>query len=204
MTTYRWRGLEAHSVEHLELGPDRDGGVRARSVVTGPGESYGYEIAIDRGWVFRLLLVRAGDGTTLELTRDLEGAWIANGQPRPDIAGAVDIDLAFSPFTNTLPIRRLGLAIGAAAEIATAYVAPRTLEVSRDPQRYTRLAADRYRYESLDSDFTREIRVDADGFVLDYPGLFVADEPRRRDVGRGAGGGGWAGTDLRRRAYGCP
>ena len=42
-----------------------------------------------------------------------------------------------------------------------------------DPQRYTCLAPlKRYRYESIDSDFTREIEVDSRGLVVTYPGLF--------------------------------
>jgi len=47
------------------------------------------------------------------------------------------------------------------------------LTVTIDPQRYTCLEPmRRYRYESLDSDFTREIEVDLDGLVVVYPGLF--------------------------------
>lgn len=48
----------------------------------------------------------------------------------------------------------------------------RTLAVTPDPQRYTRLAEDRYVYESRDSDFRREITVDTHGLVVDYPGLY--------------------------------
>ena len=29
-----------------------------------------------------------------------------------------------------------------------------------------------YRFDSLDSDFTRDLEVDADGIVVSYPGLF--------------------------------
>ena len=47
-----------------------------------------------------------------------------------------------------------------------------SLEVIPDPQRYTRIDNRVYRFESLDSDFTRDIQVDADGFVVEYPGLF--------------------------------
>jgi hypothetical protein len=47
------------------------------------------------------------------------------------------------------------------------------LSVTTDPQRYTRLeTGKRYRYESLDSDFVREIDIDDDGLVVTYPGLF--------------------------------
>ncbi|MGP3954355.1 putative glycolipid-binding domain-containing protein [Nonomuraea sp. 3N208] len=40
------------------------------------------------------------------------------------------------PFTDTLPIRRLNLAIGDAAEVVTAYVGASSLQVSSDPQRH--------------------------------------------------------------------
>ena len=48
-----------------------------------------------------------------------------------------------------------------------------TLTLSVDPQRYTCLQAGQpYRYESVDSDFVRELDVDAHGFVVTYQGLF--------------------------------
>ena len=36
----------------------------------------------------------------------------------------------------------------------------------------TRLADRLWRFESLDIDFTADIAVDEDGFVMEYPGLF--------------------------------
>ena len=95
------------------------------------------------------------------------------GTPRPDLAGAFDVDLSATPFTNTLPIRRLGLAAGQAETIHVVYVRFPDLEVTINRQRYTCLEPRRrYRYESVDSDFTREIEVDPDGLVVTYPGLF--------------------------------
>ena len=96
--------------------------------------------------------------------------------PMPEYTGAIDVDLAMTPFTNTLPIRRLGLAVGAAADIIVVYVTFPDLAVSADPQRYTRLAERTYRFESLDGGFVRDIEVDEHGLVVTYPGLF------RRDV----------------------
>ena len=47
------------------------------------------------------------------------------------------------------------------------------LTLTTDPQRYTCLEPlKRYRYESIDSDFMREIEVDRRGIVVTYPGLF--------------------------------
>jgi len=89
------------------------------------------------------------------------------------LSDAVDIDLAVSPFTNTLPIRRLRLEEGETADIVTAYISSPGAEVLADPQRYTCLKKNAlYRYASLDSDFTRDIEVDEQGLVTLYPGLF--------------------------------
>jgi hypothetical protein len=91
---------------------------------------------------------------------------------RGDLSDAIDLDLAITPFTNTLPIRRLDLAVGDEGDVTAAYVSFPDLEVNIDEQRYTRLDEDVYLYESLDSDFSREITVDLDGIVVEYPGLF--------------------------------
>jgi hypothetical protein len=54
-----------------------------------------------------------------------------------------------------------------------AYIDVPSLTVTADPQRYTCLEPmRRYRFESLGSDFVREIEVDKDGLVVLYPGLF--------------------------------
>jgi len=74
-------------------------------------------------------------------------------------------------FTNTLPIRRLGLAVGQSATLSVAFVSVPDLRVEHVKLRYTRLAPLRYRYEGLDSGFTAEIAVDEAGLVIDYPQL---------------------------------
>ena len=58
------------------------------------------------------------------------------------------------------------------AELSIIFVDVPAMTLTADPQRYTRLLPDVYRYQSLDSDFTRDVVVDDEGFVLSYPGLF--------------------------------
>jgi hypothetical protein len=43
--------------------------------------------------------------------------------------------------------------------------------VYRSPQRYEPMGPRQVRFVSLDSDFTAELDLDADGFVLHYPEL---------------------------------
>jgi hypothetical protein len=118
---------------------------------------------------------------SLSLVAD-DGSWTLDGEPVPGLDGCLDVDVAVTPLTNTLPVRRLELSPGESAEIAVAYLDPRTLDVSRAEQRYTRLRSadesdggegeDRYRYESLTTGFTATVTVDAAGVVRDYPGAF--------------------------------
>src|SRR5438067_128778 len=54
-------------------------------------------------------------------------------------AGCIDVDVMAATFTNTLPIRRLQLPIGASHEINAAFVVVPELEMRVARQRYTRL-----------------------------------------------------------------
>jgi len=133
-----------------------------------------YAVSCDETWRTRyVLLVDAASGRRLELLATGRGHWTdGDGEPLPELRGALDVDISATPFTNTLPIRRLALAVGESAEIVTAFVAVPALTVSSERQRYTRTAQRSYLFESLDADFEREITVDDDGLVLEYPGLF--------------------------------
>lgn len=98
------------------------------------------------------------------------GNWSKDGVPLPELKGALDPDLTVTPFTNTLPIRRLRLKPGESAEIAAAFIELPELTIVKSPQRYTRLdEGRRYLYESLKSGFRREIEVDQEGLVTTYP-----------------------------------
>jgi hypothetical protein len=91
----------------------------------------------------------------------------------PSLDGCLDVDLSATPFTNTLPIRRLNWQPGQSVELRMVYVDVPSLHLSVYPQRYTCLdASGRFRFEALRSDFTADLTVDLDGLVVDYPGLF--------------------------------
>jgi uncharacterized protein len=174
----RWQDWSGTGYEHLVLKVE-PGGVIAESALLsgtdGAPFAASYRITCDPLWRVRKLDVAlVGDERRVEITADGAGNWAdAGGAPLPHLHGAIDVDLTASPFTNTLPIRRLDLPRGGSAEIQTAYVLFPELTVTLDPQRYTCLEPNgRYRYESLDSDFLREIEVDSEGLVVAYPGLF--------------------------------
>lgn len=100
------------------------------------------------------------------------GLWLVNGAPEPRLTHCQDVDIGVTPATNTLPIRRLCLPVGASQTLSTAWVRFPDLTVESLTQRYTRLAADVYRYESLHSGFQATLRVDEQGIVQSYSGLW--------------------------------
>ncbi|HZP51050.1 putative glycolipid-binding domain-containing protein [Actinocrinis sp.] len=110
----------------------------------------------------------------LDLRREDE-TWTVDGEPRADLAGALDCDLACSPVTNTMPIIRHGLQHGphdsGTLRFVMAFVQVPTLRVVASQQSYTHLdlaeEAARVRYAS--GSFVSDLTVDRDGLVVDYP-----------------------------------
>jgi hypothetical protein len=130
-----------------------------------------YIIACDHEWLTQSAVVSGWVGTRvidITLTRDLSGRWDLNGTACPAVTGCVDVDLNFSPSTNTLPIRRLQLAVGQKAAVRAAWLRFPTLELEPLEQTYARIAERVYRYESNGGSFIANVNVDAQGLVLDY------------------------------------
>jgi hypothetical protein len=138
-----------------------------------------YEIHIDRDWKVQQCILRLLGGSHQEITlqADSENHWTdATATPLAALDGCVDVDISITPFTNTLPIRRLSLNPSQSVDIVVAYITVPELEVRPAQQRYTCLESSAegglYRYESLTSGFTRDLRVDPQGLVIDYPGIW--------------------------------
>ena len=174
----RWQAWSGDGIEHLVVN-ERAGRIVAEGAVLATMEARcfaaTYHIECDPGWRARQIRSRVmGADAAIDLVSDGAGHWRdGRGLALPGLDGAIDVDLSITPFTNTLPIRRLDLAEGQHAEIRTVYLRFPDLSLAVDRQRYTCLERGRrYHYESLDSDFTRDIDIDADGLVVTYPGLF--------------------------------
>ena len=180
-----WSPWTGPGLEHLHLRQRQEDNV-ADSLILGVEEQrpfrVRYEIHCDQQWRLRAayLALLSGSSQSLHLFTDGEGAWTTeSGETIPSLKGCLDVDISATPFTNTLPIRRLALQPGSSATLNMVYIAIPQMQIKVAEQRYTCLevtsSEGRYRYESLASGvswFTAELVVDADGLVLDYPGLF--------------------------------
>lgn len=171
----RWRPVGEPGLEHLEL-VEEAGRIVARSVLIGEreGVTFGlrYEVELSPGWLVRSLVLERLDGAGLRIESDGQGRWRRNGAEAPELDGCIDIDISGTPFTNSLPIRRCGLAEGEPQRFRMAWVPLDTLRPFADGQIYTRLGERRFRYRSEDGSFERVIETDGEGFVTLYPGLF--------------------------------
>jgi hypothetical protein len=171
-----WQPWEGPGVEHLFLQLGADGAI-AEGMVLGVADGVEfaarYRIVCDAQWRTRRIEVEMeADDRRLALASDGEGTWTDVEEVLPALQGALDVDITATPFTNTLPVRRLGLAVGGSQELVVVYVSLPGFAVTTDRQRYTRIGPQAYRFESPANDFVREIEVDGDGLVVSYPGLF--------------------------------
>jgi len=177
-----WQRVNALGLEHLRLASVPDGFLADGLLLTVLDDTpvrASYQIRCDTAWQVRRVDVtlESDPPRTLTLQSDGEGHWIGSaGEPLSALEGCIDVDIFPTPFTNTLPIRRLALEPGDAAEITVAFIELPALSVQPAKQRYTCLETGRegarYRYEGLESGFTVELRVDTEGLVRDYPGWF--------------------------------
>ena len=133
-----------------------------------------FVVRMSAQWVVQqFLLFRDIDEPDLWLATDGHGRWgEMNGAHRTELDGCIDIDLAGTPFTNVIPIRRLPLHVGHSASQNVITINIETLGVTVVPQMYTRLDTHSWRYISLLTGKEVEVNVDEHGFVIDEPGSF--------------------------------
>ncbi len=180
----RWRPWDAgpESAEHelLTLAWENEAWTASGAIERANAhDTIHYVVRISPTWhVRQFLLFRDMDEPDLWLGTDGHGRWgEMNGDHRPELDGCVDIALRCTPFTNSLPIRRLPLHVGHAADITVAVIDVETLDVQPDHVRYTRLASHHWRYDrlidgSVEPGSTQLFDVDEHGLVIDSPSLF--------------------------------
>lgn len=178
MKTVLWTLPDLHSTEYFTL-TEQAGGYRLAGTINllldDQPTQLVYRIECDADWITRRaeLQQRRSDGEKrLILTVDDALNWYQDGAPLPWAVGLTDIDLSITPSTNTLPLGKHNLQIGATRTVNCVWVQPPDLSLGTLPQRYTRIDARRYDYAAPSIDYAGMLIVDDDGIIVRYGDLW--------------------------------
>lgn len=166
-----WQGLLAPGLERLVLSQIPDGLEFSGLILQARDElAYvaRYRIVVDPSGLTTEVNIEVEGETSqrLMLRRTARGEWLRDGRALRELDGIHDIDLEWSPSTNSLPIRRLALSPGMSATVVAAWVRFPSLTVERLEQSYERVDERRYRYRA--GEFQADLQLDADGLVTTY------------------------------------
>ncbi|MHB0938075.1 MAG: putative glycolipid-binding domain-containing protein [Armatimonadota bacterium] len=136
-----------------------------------------YAVECDAAWQTQAARVTGWiDRDAVEMTLVAAGGhWRLNGIDQPQVAGCVDADLGFTPATNLIALRRLGLRIGEEADAPAAWFDFPALQLMRLRQRYHRLDDHRYAYHAPDVGYAGTLEVSEAGFITLYPDLWMLE-----------------------------
>ena len=179
MTSILWRRIVGTGLERCELVETVEGtrisGTSLLAGADGPVEIR-YSVAMDTQWRPHTVGVNirgTAENRSVALRSDAAGSWSVGGEAVPDFAGATDVDFAWTPATDTIPLRRLALEIGERAEVTAIVVPFPGRDVTLRRQAYERLASRRYRHTR--GDYAVDLTLNEDGFVVAYPGGWAED-----------------------------
>lgn len=177
-----WRAPDVSRMEsvRVQLSGNRIkayGRVVAAATEAHPAFSASYDLVTDENGATKRLsmtVTMAERERQLSVARDEENMWLVqehSGQTsRSSYDGALDVDVVFSPFFNALPIRRAGVMPGSGESVTVPVVYLRVPDLSVDIAHISYTATpDGIELHSPVADTT--VTVDANGFILDYPGL---------------------------------
>ena len=184
--TIVWKGLCLNSMESCSVTRENKR-ITVNGVIAGlengqPLNVY-YQLKLDEVFEIESLVVASyhGEEFKVKMARENKKWFDSYGKHLQQFDDCNDIDIALSPFTNTIPINRLHLNPGESCKIDVIYIDPVKKSVSRNQQRYTHIESNKYRYENLDSAFVSDLVVDRDGFVIKYPGIWEMLNPETED-----------------------
>ncbi|HEU0190433.1 MAG TPA: putative glycolipid-binding domain-containing protein [Mycobacterium sp.] len=178
-----WRAHDAGRMEsvRVQLSGNRiraNGRMVAAATAKHPAFGVYYDLQTDDAGATRRLgitVTLAERERQLSIARDEENMWLVTdfrGESRAGFDGALDVDVMFSPFFNTLPIRRNGLHERAGAlTVPVIYVHLPELAVAAVDISYRSLPGQPAGLTVSSPAGDAAVTVDADGFILDYPGL---------------------------------
>lgn len=136
-----------------------------------------YSVTCGDDWLTRSARLQgrvAGRALSLSIRRGLEGEWRVNGDEVAASHGLSDLDLGFTPATNTIALQRLKIAGG--GNSAAAWLDDSDWRLKTMHQTYRHDGEGRWHYHAAESGFETMLTVNRHGLVTDYPGLWIEED----------------------------
>ncbi|MGI9366151.1 MAG: putative glycolipid-binding domain-containing protein [Rhizobiaceae bacterium] len=138
-----------------------------------------YEVVCGPDWTSQSASIAGwigGRDFQTQVQRSTHGNWMIDGNVLPKTSELQDIDLGFTPATNTNAINRLALDSGKSSMTRALWLDVNDWSMKPLSQTYGRKSANLMTYASPDNDYHTELTVDDFGIVRTYPGLWQAVE----------------------------
>ena len=175
-----WSGIKNTQTENCIVQMNDNLGVKAKGTITGVDAGFifkiDYSIKLGGNWQTLGFEIKAQLANTINYIKfdsDGNGNWTVNNKALPEFAGCIDIDIALTPFTNSLPVNRLNMQPGQQQLIKVLYIDVVKQELLPVEQMYTCINATTYKYQNTTDDFEAIIHVDENGLVEIYESLFT-------------------------------
>lgn len=177
-----WRAQDVSRMESVRIQVSgkrirANGRIVAAATATNPAFGAYYDVQTDETGATKRLgmtVTLAERERVLSIARDEENMWLVTdhqGERRAAYNGALDVDVVFSPFFNALPIRRLGLHERAdSVTLPVVYVNIPDMSIAAATVSYSSTGGpEGIKLHSPVAETT--VKVDDEGFIVDYPGL---------------------------------
>lgn len=181
VATARWRALDREGDDTCRLALVDHGWLlvgHARFRDKSGFAALDYVIRCDAGWRTMSVDVAGKHGErdiSLRLLCEA-GRWFLNDTEQPQVAGARDIDLAFTPATNLMPLRRLQEGQDAALKTRAAWLRYPNCDLRPLDQTYNAgSSTELVSYAAAQTGYATQLCVDHSGFVTLYPGLWEGE-----------------------------
>ncbi|WPQ62357.1 putative glycolipid-binding domain-containing protein [Chitinophaga sancti] len=172
-----WKNSTINTTEFVSI--EKEEMTTVKGYIT--GEGFGkpwlvrYTLTLNPRWEAQTVIIEvmSEQNYTIELYKNDLQQWLnEKGEHLKAFDGCVDVDISFTPFTNSLPINRLQLTKGEGQNISVVWVDIKNGDVKRVKQRYLNKGSKIYKYENEHSGYISELIVDDEGYVVDYPGVW--------------------------------